>query len=166
MNSIKLLRDTRSCWWNLDKLRPQMLPWQLCDKNLEKTFETTRHRISRNASSDISNLNYFSISRLKYVFCVFLLRYCYNLIENVTQNAEFFFENPVFALLLELLPPCYEFVVTRVYSKFGRGWILWKFSEFIRRRAKTIYSESFKSLQFEPSSAHSIPIWNGKMWTI
>ena len=36
---------------------------------------------------------------------------------------------------------CYVSVVTRVYSKFGQGWILWKFSEFIRRRAKTIYSE-------------------------
>ena len=41
---------------------------------------------------------------------------------------------------------CYVSVVTRVYSKFGQGWILWKFSEFIRRRAKTIYSEISKTV--------------------
>ena len=47
------------------------------------------------------------------------------------------------ALLVDMLLPCYDFVVTRVYSEFGRDGILWKFSEFIRSLLdKTIYSEN------------------------
>ena len=130
---------THSCWWNLDKLLAQML--RIVRQKSSKSFEQFDTRFQE---------------RLKY----------FKDFSQVTSGGQMpHLGHSYFKILLKILTYnhfldswkkcyllCYVSVVTRVYSKFGQGWILWKFSEFIRRRAKTIYSEISKTVLSKSST--------------
>ena len=107
VNSIKLRGARPAVDETLTNFLPPAQMWrQLCDKNLANLSKQLGTEFQEKFL-DILNLNHFYISGRKCVFAQMISQLdwnysCHSTPQNILENPDL---NPVFALLLELLPP-------------------------------------------------------------